>query len=52
MENSRVEYSSVTKCGEREFCDANITRCCSGQIDSRAERGNAHNPHGCQLPLS
>jgi len=39
MENSRVEYSSVTKCGEREFCDANITR-------------NAHNPHGCQLPLS
>jgi len=28
---------------------SNITRRCSGQLDSRAERGNAHNPRDCQI---
>ena len=26
-----------------------ITQRCSGPFDSRAERGNDHNPHGCQM---
>ena len=26
-----------------------ITQRCSGLFDSRAERGNDHNPHGCQM---
>ena len=50
LENSRVVCSTVTvTCGEGEFYDANITRRCSGPFDSRVERGNAHNPHGCQM---